>query len=100
MKRRNAFFGVVAAIGGLAASFAVSAQSIPLSTDTLPLGAKIATLKYLGDLNDDLTFTPDAPCRLADTRSAAAGAIAPRPAFVPEEVGQHGGLNRQRGREG
>ena len=58
---------------------AISAQSIPLSTDTLPLGTKIKTLKYLGDLNDDLTFTPTTPCRLADTRNAM-GALSPRAA--------------------
>ena len=54
-------------------------SAIPLSTDTLPLAAKIQTLKYLGDLDDDLTFTPVTPCRLIDTRNAG-GALAPRTA--------------------
>src|SRR5439155_20945669 len=44
-------------------------------TKTLPMDKKIATMKYLGDLNDDLTFTPVTPCRLADTRNAG-GALA------------------------
>jgi hypothetical protein len=63
-----------------AASAQQSAPAIPLSTDTLPLGSKIQTLKYLGDLNDDLVFTPVAPCRLADTRNTGAGALPARAA--------------------
>lgn len=53
--------------------------TLPLSTDSLPLAAKIQARKYLGDLDDDLAFTPVAPCRLADTRNAG-GALAPRTA--------------------
>jgi hypothetical protein len=72
---------VLAALTG-GTAWAQNAQSfgsiaIPLSTDTLPLAAKIQTRKYLGDLSDDLTFTPVTPCRLADTRNAG-GALAPR----------------------
>jgi hypothetical protein len=33
--------------------------------------------KYLGDVMDDLTYTPVTPCRLADTR-VAGGPLSPR----------------------
>jgi hypothetical protein len=40
---------------------------------------KVPMLKYLGDVGDDLTFTPVAPCRLVDTR-VAGGLLPPRSA--------------------
>lgn len=84
-KRARSTAMAVVAFAMVTASPAILAQQgvrpvIPLSTDTLPLGAKIKTLKYLGDLNDDLTFTPVTPCRLVDTRDAVAGALSPRAA--------------------
>ena len=88
MKRNRSTLSVAMAAATFVAALTVSAEvpaqqrapAIPLSTDTLPLGAKIQALKFLGDLDDDLTFTPVTPCRLADTRNAAAGPLPPRAA--------------------
>ena len=74
-------------------------SAIPLSTDTLPLAAKIQTLKYLGDLDDDLTFTPVTPCRLVETRGTFFAVYQGGGAFAPDEIrnytvqGQSGGNN-------
>ena len=50
----------------------------PLTGNLLGAG-KMPMLKYLGDVSDDLSFTPVAPCRLADTR-VAGGPLPPRTA--------------------
>ena len=58
------------------------------ATDRAPLQAltgnvlgtpKVGVAKYLGDVSDDLTYTPVTPCRLGDTR-VAGGPLAARTA--------------------
>ena len=67
--------------GGELSAQSPSAQAIPLAPDASPtVKARLVKPKYLGDLNDDLTFTPVTPCRLADTRFAPAGPLPPRAA--------------------
>ena len=51
-----------------------------LGRETLPVSTAAADAasapKKLGDLNQDLVYTPITPCRIVDTRNMAAGAIA------------------------
>jgi len=74
---------VIASVALLAGASAARAQQAArgtaLSIESLPPAAKVSMMKYLGDLSDDLTFTPVTPCRLADTR-VAGGPLAPRSA--------------------
>lgn len=43
---------------------------------TAETGRTVSTTKILGALSNDLVYTPIQPCRILDTRSTAAGAIA------------------------
>jgi len=69
---RDTFEGAMAELGGAGAKLTDErAIDVLAAAD-----AKGPTPKSLGALNNDLVFTPITPCRIIDTRSTAAGAIA------------------------
>ncbi|MBN8212593.1 MAG: hypothetical protein J0M09_06700 [Xanthomonadales bacterium] len=76
--KRDTFEGAMAELNGTGQRLS-DAQAIDRLAK-LPPGvsgskADIIAAKF-GDLNQDLVYTPVAPCRILDTRSTAAGAIA------------------------
>ncbi|TAG04747.1 MAG: hypothetical protein EAZ43_04515 [Betaproteobacteria bacterium] len=68
---------IVCLIATLTASVFVCAADLsgPQAKLTAATGAAVAPTAF-GDLNRDLVYTPVTPCRIADTRSMAAGPIA------------------------
>jgi hypothetical protein len=70
--KRDTFEGAMAELGGAGAKLSDDrAISVLAAAD-----GRGPTPKALGALNNDLVYTPVAPCRIIDTRSQAAGAIA------------------------
>lgn len=69
---RTTFEGAMAEVGGAGTKLSDErAISVLAAAD-----GRGPTPKALGALNNDLVYTPVAPCRIMDTRSMAAGAIA------------------------
>jgi hypothetical protein len=68
--------------GSLVATASVSAREIgaeaqgPLADLKQNIDIPVGGPKKLGDLNQDLVYTPVQPCRIVDTRNTAAGVIA------------------------
>ena len=72
--RRDTFEGAMAELNGVGERLDDAQMIDRFATKAAPAGS-IGT-KTLGALANDLVYTPIAPCRIIDTRSAAAGAIA------------------------
>ena len=72
--QRDTFEGAMAELGGTGDRLSDDQMITRFAAKTAPAGA-IGT-KTLGALGNDLVYTPVAPCRILDTRSTAAGAIA------------------------
>ena len=72
--QRDTFEGAMAELGGMGDRLSDEQMITRFAAKTAPAGA-IGT-KTLGTLGNDLVYTPVAPCRILDTRSTAAGAIA------------------------
>jgi len=72
--QRDTFEGAMAELGGTGDRLSDDQMITRFAAKSAPAGA-IGT-KTLGALGNDLVYTPVAPCRILDTRSTAAGAIA------------------------
>ncbi|MBW8850600.1 MAG: hypothetical protein JF600_07455 [Xanthomonadales bacterium] len=72
--QRDTFEGAMAELGGNGSQLSDEQMITRFAAKNAPAGA-IGT-KTLGALGNDLVYTPVAPCRILDTRSTAAGAIA------------------------
>ncbi|MGN6152271.1 MAG: hypothetical protein ACTHOH_09725, partial [Lysobacteraceae bacterium] len=72
--KRDTFEGAMAALGGAGDQLS-DAQMIDRFATKSAAAGTVGT-KTLGALSNDLVYTPVAPCRILDTRSTAAGAIA------------------------
>lgn len=72
--QRDTFEGAMAELGGTGDRLSDDQMITRFAAKTAPAGA-IGT-KTLGALGNDLVYTPVTPCRILDTRSTAAGAIA------------------------
>ena len=72
--QRDTFEGAMAELGGTGDRLSDDQMITRFAAKTAPASA-IGT-KTLGALGNDLVYTPVAPCRILDTRSTAAGAIA------------------------
>lgn len=68
--KRDTFEGAMAELGGGGVELSDDQVITKLARSDSP------TPKVLGALGNDLVYTPVAPCRIVDTRSTAAGAIA------------------------
>lgn len=69
---RDTFEGAMAELGGAGAKLTDDRAIDVLAA----ANGRPPTPKALGALNNDLVYTPVAPCRILDTRNVAAGAIA------------------------
>lgn len=76
--KRDTYEGAMAVLGGTGHRLS-DTQAIDRLAKVAP-GAGVSSANAVaakfGDLNQDLVFTPIQPCRIIDTRSTAAGAIA------------------------
>ena len=72
--QRDTFEGAMAELGGTGDRLSDDQMITRFAAKTASAGS-IGT-KTLGALGNDLVYTPVAPCRILDTRSTAAGAIA------------------------
>ena len=72
--QRDTFEGAMAELGGTGDRLSDDQMITRFASKTASAGS-IGT-KTLGALGNDLVYTPVAPCRILDTRSTAAGAIA------------------------
>ncbi len=74
--KRDTFEGAMAELTGTGHRLSDEAVITKLASVSAGASKSSATVKTLGALTNDLVFTPLAPCRILDTRSTAAGAIA------------------------
>lgn len=75
---RDTFEGAMAELGGAGQRITDTQVINKLAGTSLKASASSPTIDpaKFGDLNQDLVYTPIQPCRIMDTRSSAAGAIA------------------------
>ncbi len=74
--KRDTFEGAMAELTGTGHRLSDEAVISKLASLDTGSSKSRATVKTLGALGNDLVYTPIAPCRIIDTRSTAAGAIA------------------------
>ncbi len=74
--QRDTFEGAMAELTGTGHRLSDVAVITKLASLNTGSSKSQSTVKTLGALSNDLVFTPVAPCRIVDTRSTAAGAIA------------------------